>query len=151
VNDPILVTPKFPIRRSGETSSDEVAESLIEDLRAEGLDARIAHEEGGYSEGGAPFDQIVLWVADAAGQGVVGAVIAIAIDWMRRRHRQYPGNPPQPKFIDVVLYEGDKGRTDKIITVPSADDPIIRTSPKEDFENYTRRKPAEGPRRRRRG
>jgi len=51
----------------------------------------------------------------------------------------------------VVLYEDDKGgRGVEVIRVPSADDEPVRI-PLKDFGHYTRKKPVEGRRRRRRG
>jgi hypothetical protein len=146
MNDPILVQPVLPpIGPAAGVPPEKAVEDLIEDLRAEGLDARISYDVGP-SEGFAPWDLIVLWVAARAGEAVIEQVVQMAIRWMRRRFRQYPEDTPRPRYTRIMLYEGDEGEVLEIIELRSADEEPIRRSP-EDFERYTRTKPREGVRR----
>jgi hypothetical protein len=149
MNGPILVRPVLPpIGPARWVPPEKAVEDLIEDLRAQGLDARISYDAEP-SEGGVPWDLIVFWVAARAGEAVIHQVVQIALSWMRRRFRQYPEDPPRKRsiFAQIVLYEGDEGELFEIIELRSADEEPIRRSA-EDFERFTRRKkPLEGVRR----
>jgi hypothetical protein len=151
MSGPILVQPFLPpTGEAGGVPPEEAVESLIKDLRAEGLDARISYQElRGGAEGGVPWDTILLWVEAEVGKAVINQVVQMAIRWMSRRFRQYPEDPPRRKFAQIVLYEGDEGEVVEIVELRSADAEPIRRSP-EDFERYTRKKPLEGVRRLRR-
>jgi hypothetical protein len=123
--------------------SPETVESLIEDLRAKGLDARIAYDEvpGGGME---PVEVVFIWVAARAGEAVINQLVEAAAQWIRRRF----GEDPQDlriKGARIIEYDGDEGRVVKIIRAESADE-IHEVSP-EAFERYTQKKPAEGIRR----
>ncbi|MDQ5830360.1 MAG: hypothetical protein M3324_10995, partial [Actinomycetota bacterium] len=85
MNDPILVQPTGPMG----WMPPETVDSLIENLRAEGLDARISYDEipGGGME---PVEFVYLWIAARAGEAIINQVVQLAVEWMRARFRQNP-------------------------------------------------------------
>jgi hypothetical protein len=140
MNDPILVQPTGPMG----WMPPETVDGLIEDLRAEGLDARISYDEipGGGMEW---WEVVFLWVGARAGEAVINQVAHIAIEWMRERFRQNPEDT-RARAAQIILYEGDDGQVSEVVELKSADGEPIRRSPK-DFERYTQKIPPEGVRR----
>jgi hypothetical protein len=120
----------------------ETVESLVEDLRAGGLDARIAYDE---TPGGGPLEwaTVMIWVADHVSGELIGIVVGYALKWMRDQFRQ---GDSRPKAAEIIRYEGDEGTIVEIIELKSPNDEPNRISPV-DFERYTQKKPAEGIRR----
>ena len=140
VNEPILVRPTGPMG----WMPPETVDSLIEALRAEGLDARISYDEipGG---GMGPTEFVFLWIAAEASKAIIQNVVGLAVEWMRERYRQDPEDK-RLKGAHIILYEGDEGKVSEIIELESVDAEPIRKSP-EDFQRYTQNKPPEGIRR----
>jgi hypothetical protein len=120
----------------------ETVESLVEDLRAEGLDARIAYDE---VPGGGPIElaTVMIWVADHVGGEIISILVGYALKWMRDEFRQ---GDPRPKAAEIIRYDGDEGTLVEIVVLRSPDDQPDRRSP-EAFERYTQKKPDEGIRR----
>lgn len=138
MSEPILVQPTGPMGYM----PPETVEGLIEDLRDEGLDARLAYEEipGG---GVGPEEIVYLWVAVRASEAVINQVVSLAVEWMRERFRQAPDEDTRSRGARIILYEGNEGKASEIIVLKSVDDEPIRRTP-EDFERWTQRKPDEG-------
>ena len=138
MSDPILVQPTGPKGYM----PPETVEGLIEDLRDEGLDARIAYEEipGG---GVAPEEFVYLWIAARASEALINQVVSLAVEWMRERFRQTPEEDARIRGARIILYEGNEGKPSEIIVLKSVDEEPIRRTP-EDFERWTQRKPDEG-------
>jgi hypothetical protein len=148
MNEPILVQPTGPEGHM----PPWLVDSLIEDLRAEGLDARLTYEPHG--GGGAVWEIVVLWVAASAGGAVINKVVDYAFKWIEDQFRKYPDvHPgfPRPRAAEIRLYQGDEGKLYMLIEQEAADkEPVVRRSV-EDFEDkfgefvrWTRRKPPEG-------
>lgn len=139
--EPILVQPTGPMG----WMPPETVEDLIEALRAEGLDARISYDEipGGGME---PWEVVFLWVGARAGEAVVNQVVQLAIEWMRGRFRQDPEDT-RAKGAHIIRYEDDESKVSEIVELKSAEEEPVRRSPRDDFEHYTQKKPAEGVRR----
>lgn len=140
MNDPVLVQPTGPMG----WMPPETVDGLIEDLRAEGLDARISYDEipGGGME---PVEFVYLWIAARAGEAVINQVVQLAVEWMKARFRQNPQDT-RLRGARIFLYEGDEGETSVVIELKSADADPLHREPK-DFERYTQTKPPEGVRR----
>lgn len=140
MNEPILVQPTGPMG----WMPPETVESLIEDLRGRGLDARISYDEipGGGME---PWEVVFLWVGARASEAVINQVVQMATAWMRERFRQDPRDT-RARGAHIILYEGDEGRVFEVVELKSAEEEPVRRSP-EDFERYTQKKPSQGVRR----
>lgn len=140
VDEPILVQPTGPMG----WMPPETVESLIEDLRGEGLDARISYDEipGGGME---PWEVVFIWVGARAGEAVINQVVQMAIAWMRERFKEDPQDT-RARGAHIILYEGDEGKISEIVKLESADEEPVRRRP-EGFERYTQKKPSEGVRR----
>ncbi len=138
MSEPILVQPTGPIGHTPPWTVD----SLIEDLRAEGLDARPAYEE--HPGGGAVWDFVVVWLPDSAGAAVVSVAVNYAHKWLKDMFRKHPDVPP--RAVEVRLYKGDEGKPFVRIEMESADEEPVSKAIEdlEDFERWTRKKPAEG-------
>ena len=137
MSEPILVQPTGPKGHM----PPETVQGLIEDLRGEGLDARLAYEEipgGGVSE----WDLVMIWIALRGSEAVINQVVGLAVEWMKNRFRQDPEDT-RPRAAQIILYEGDEGEVSVVVELKSADEEPVRRTP-EDFERYTRKKPAEG-------
>jgi predicted urease superfamily metal-dependent hydrolase len=140
MGEPILVQPTGPMG----WMPPETVDSLVEDLRAEGLDARIAYDEvpGGGME---PVEVVFIWVSVEASRAVINQVVELGARWIERRFLEDPEDP-RLKGAHILLYDGDEGRISEIVEAKSADEEPVRRSP-EDFERYTQKKPSEGVRR----
>jgi hypothetical protein len=144
VNEPILVEPTGPEGHM----PPWLVDSLIEDLRAEGFDTRLAYEPHG--GGGAVWEVVVLWVAASAGGAVINKVVDYAFKWIEDQFREYPDvHPdfPRPRAAEIRLYQGDEGKLYMRIEQLAADkEPVVRRTVEDfgEFERWTRRKPPEG-------
>ncbi len=140
MDDPILVQPTGPMG----WMPPETVESLIDDFRAEGLDARISYDEvpGGGMEW---WEMVYLWVGARAGEEVITQVVQMATEWMKQRFRQNPEDT-RARSAHIILYDGDEGKVSVVVELKSADEEPVRRNLK-DFERYTQKKPAEGIRR----
>ena len=144
MREPVLVQPTGPEGHM----PPWLVDSLIEDLRAEGLDARLAYEPHG--GGGAVWEVVVLWVADNAGAAVLALVVEHAYKWIRDQFRKQPDRA-RPRAAEIRLYQGDEGKLYMLIEQVAADKELVVRRTVEDFEDkfgefvrWTRRKPPEG-------
>lgn len=139
MSEPILVQPTGPMGHMPPWTVD----TLIEDLTAEGLDARLAYEE--HPGGGAVWEVVVVWVADNAGAAVVSLAVACGYEWLKDMFRKHP-DVPRPRAVEIRVYKGDESKPYMRIEMESADEePVSRTFEElGDFERWTRKKPAEG-------
>ena len=139
MSEPIIVQPTGPRGHMPPWLVDE----LIEDLRAEGLDARISYEQeaGG---GGAVWEALVLWISASAGAAVINKVVEYAFKWLEGQFKKYP-DVPRPRLVEIRLYEGDRSETHTVISKATADvEPVIEHPRDFDqFGRWTRENPPE--------
>ncbi|CAN5585134.1 hypothetical protein BH24ACT22_BH24ACT22_15800 [soil metagenome] len=133
MSERILVEPTGPMGYMPLWTVD----TLIEDLKDEGLDARLAHEE--HSGGGAVGELVIIWIADNAGSAMVTLAVQYAIKWLRHMFRKYP-DVPRRRVVEIRLHKNDKSRLyERIEMTPDDEEPVRHTT--EAFEQWTQRKP----------
>ena len=137
MNEPILVEPTGPTGHMPLWTVD----TLIEDLKDEGLDARLANEE--HPGGGAVGELVIIWIADNAGSAVIALAVQYAIKWLKHMFRKHP-DVPRSRVVEIRLYKGYKSRVyERIEMTPDDEEPARHTT--KDFEEWTQSKPpAEG-------
>lgn len=139
MSEPILVQPTGPIGHMPPWTVD----TLIADLRAEGLDARLAYEE--HPGGGAVWDIAVVWVSSSTGAAIISLLVNYAVKWLKDMFTNHP-DVPRPRAVEIRVYQGDEGTPYMRIEMESAEEePVVRRfEDLDDFERWTRKKPAEG-------
>lgn len=120
----------------------ETVESLIQDLKAEGLDAKISYKEepGGGASG---WEAVFVWVGqELLTPAVRDAIVGYFLLWAGKRFSESPEDK-RPKALHIHVHDGDKGRVGEIVEKESEDaEPIVRYP--ESFEGWTTKKPEEG-------